>query len=86
MTPEDRKFQATVLSKYRGEGTIPAMQKVSTETGISISTIATFMHGNSANETIRSYLRIRFEKNLKPIPEDILKLFAIWDKDAETED
>lgn len=83
MTTDDMKYQAVVLSKYRAEGIIPTLQKIRTETGISITTIATFLHGNSANEPIRKYLKLRFEKNFDPLPEDIQQLFAIWDKDSD---
>lgn len=86
MTKEDRLLQAEVCSKYRDEGIIPTMQKIKLETGISLTTIATFMAGNSANEAIRSYLKVRFEKNLKPVPKDVTKLLAIWERDRTTED
>lgn len=81
MTREDRLLQAATLNKYRTEGIIPTMQTIRTETGMSITTIATFMSGNSANEAVRTYLRDRLTKNLVPLPKDVLTLFAVWEKD-----
>lgn len=81
MTPDDRKFQELVLTKYRESGIVPIMNTIKQETGISHTTIAYFMHGNASTAKLRDYLRVRFTKNLKPLPEDVIKLLAIWDND-----
>lgn len=85
MTAEDRKKQAATIQKYRDLDIIPAMMKVKTETGVSLTTIATFNNGNSANKAIRDYYRTRFDKNKVSQEPDILELLAIWDNDIDGE-
>lgn len=85
LTTEDRKRQAAIIQKYKDLGIIPTMQEVKTETGVSLTTIATFNNGNSSNKAIRDYLRTRFKKNKVIQNPDILELLSIWEKDSETE-
>lgn len=86
MTKEERQRQEDIILKYKGLGIIPTMQKIKQETGVSITTIATFNSGNSANKAIRDYLRVRFKANKLDQEPDILELYDIWERDKEAED
>ena len=86
MTKEERDLQERILNKYRREGLIPTMIKIKSETGAAMGTIAAFMTGNSANEPIRAYIKDRLTKNLEPLPDDVVTLFTVWEKDKPDQD
>lgn len=82
MTKEDRAYQKATLAKYRGStGVVPSLQDISLWSGTSVGTASKFVSGNSPSKEIRALIRLRAKKNLDPIPDDLLKLFDIWDRD-----
>lgn len=85
ITHEERKFQKTVLVKYRGiTGFVPSLHDITLWSGTSIGTAAGFVNGNSSNGKIRALLKERAVKNLKPLPPDVQELLDIWSNTIET--
>jgi|SRR5688572_1104656 len=80
MTETERTFQEETLVKYRENDIVPSIQQIARKTTTAVNTVVSFMHGNSTNEKIRAYIKDRVGKNLRPIPEDLKQLFAIWDR------
>lgn len=81
MTEKEMRLQESVLKKYRTSGLIPSAIEVRKATSISTNTVYAFMEGCSANETLRSFIKDRLTKNLEPLPDDVVMLFAVWEKD-----
>lgn len=82
-TKEERMFQKETLGKYRRNNTIPSVQTVAMRAAVHPNTVSYFMRGNSFNVLVRDYIRLVITKNLRPIPDDLATLFAIWDRDSQ---
>lgn len=79
MDPKDRAFQGAILKKYRDLDVIPSLQQLAQAAGVSIGTAALFMHGNSPSPKLREFVKNRSKKRLKPLPDDLIQLFEIWE-------
>lgn len=80
MNSVERTFQKETLFKYRTQNIIPSLQAMQTKTASGMNTCVSFMNGNTTHEKIQVYIRLVLEKNLRPLPEDVKQLFAIWDR------
>lgn len=76
----DRKQQQVILQYYRDKGLIPSLQKVALGAGVSVSTAALFMNGNSQNANIVIFLKRHVKRESVTIPNDLQELFELWDK------
>lgn len=79
-TMEQKRHQYKVLKKHRDRGLIPSLQKVALGSGVSVSTAALFMNGNSQNPNVIKFIRRHVKKESVAVPADLNKLFTLWDK------
>lgn len=79
LVPEERTFQKETLVKYRTQNIIPSLETMRMKTAAGMGTCVAFMNGNTTHKPIAAYIRVVLEKNLRPLPEDVKQLFALWD-------
>jgi len=79
LNPEERTFQKETLAKYRKQEIIPSLETIRRKTAAGLNTCVAFMHGNTTNPVVRAYIKLVLEKNLRPVPDDVKQLFALWD-------